>query len=126
MPVHHVESSEKFTEILLNENQSVHDKPFVLVDFYADWCGPCRRIAPQLEKLSGTYGDKVLFLKVNIEECQESADSCKVHALPTFMFFESGRLSSDYQQIVGANIAAVEERLKNLGTKPSDKISDDF
>lgn len=127
MPVQEIESSEQFIDLLRNEN-GTHDKKYVFADFYANWCGPCKRIAPVLEEFSETYGEKILFCKLNIEECEVAASSFKVMALPTFMIWDTGCLDSAYQPIVGANADAIEARLKDLSSdsKVEDKISDDF
>ena len=128
MPVLPVESSEAFATLLANKDGAVHDKQYVFADFYADWCGPCKRIAPRLEEFSETYGDKVLFVKLNIQACEEAAALYSVRALPTFMIFDNGKATSDYQPIMGANADVIEKRLQELTSdqKPSDKISDDF
>eukprot|EP00762_Andalucia_godoyi_P001150 ANDGO_02114.mRNA.1 TPR repeat-containing thioredoxin TTL1 len=64
----------------------------VVVDMYADWCGPCKQIAPYFEKLSTEMGGKVQFLKVNVDHCQGTAAKFKVSSIPTFLFFKGGNL----------------------------------
>lgn len=61
----------------------------VVVDFYADWCGPCKAIAPVLEELSKKY-PMVKFLKVNVDNSQDIAGKCGVSAMPTFLYYKSG------------------------------------
>jgi thioredoxin 1 len=126
MPVVHIESSEQLLSVLSNNDGFVHNFEYVFVDFYADWCGPCKRVAPVLEDMSERYANKILFLKVNIEECMDAANAYQIQSLPTFMIFDNGEIKSSYQPIIGANIAVIEERLKSLVLKPMDKISDDF
>ncbi len=66
----------------------------VVVDFYATWCGPCRVLAPMVEKTAGTYSDKVKFFKVNIDESPGLAQNFQIEAIPTLLFFKDGQLKS--------------------------------
>ena len=61
----------------------------VLVDFYADWCGPCKMAEPVLEELSESYKDKVVFVKVNVDENQV-AGKYGVMSIPTTILFKTG------------------------------------
>ena len=67
------------------------DKP-VLVDFWADWCGPCKQVAPTFEALAEEMGDKVKVVKLNIDDHPLSAGRFGVRGLPTFMIFEGGQV----------------------------------
>lgn len=64
----------------------------VLVDFYADWCGPCRVLAPALEKLAGEFAGQVKIVKVNVDEEPELAGHFRVQSIPTLLAFRDGRL----------------------------------
>jgi thioredoxin 1 len=66
--------------------QTVKDSPFVVVDFWAPWCAPCRSFAPTFEKVSEEYGD-IVFAKVNTEEEQEIAAHFQIRSIPTLMIF---------------------------------------
>ena len=66
------------------------DKP-VLVDFWAEWCGPCRMIAPALEELSNELGDKVSIVKLNIDENPETPGRLGVRGIPTMILFKDGQ-----------------------------------
>ena len=57
----------------------------VVIDFFADWCGPCKKIAPEYEKLSQKYAD-IVFLKIDADESDKLAESFNINALPTFLF----------------------------------------
>jgi len=71
----------------------------VVVDFWAPWCGPCRMVAPELEKLAGRVGDSAKFVKVNIDENQELAVRYGVMSIPTIAKFVEGKMAA---QVVGA------------------------
>ena len=63
----------------------------VMVDFYADWCGPCRLAAPIIDELSGTYEDKVLIGKVDVDANVETAAKFGVQSIPTVIMFKGGK-----------------------------------
>ncbi len=73
------------------------DKP-VLVDFWAPWCGPCRAIGPVIEKLAGSYGDKMEFKKCNVDDNPITPGKFGIKSIPTLIFFKGGKLE---EQIVG-------------------------
>lgn len=68
-----------------NEWKYLGDKP-ALIDFYADWCGPCRMVAPVLEELAAEYEGKVIIYKVNVDREQELAALFGIRSIPTFLF----------------------------------------
>jgi|SRR5579859_2828839 len=61
----------------------------VFVDFYADWCGPCKMTSPIFEQLNKEYGEKVLFVKVNVDQNPVSSADNNVRSIPTFIAFNS-------------------------------------
>jgi thioredoxin 1 len=65
----------------------------VVVDFWAEWCGPCRAIAPVLEELATTMGEKVKIVKLNVDENQETAAKYGIMSIPTLMIFKDGKLA---------------------------------
>ncbi|OCG09929.1 thioredoxin TrxA [Gilliamella apicola] len=67
------------------------EKP-VLVDFWAEWCRPCKAIAPILEEAAQEYGDKVIFAKVNIEENPNIAPKFGIRGIPTLLIFKHGKV----------------------------------
>ncbi|MDR1292957.1 MAG: thioredoxin [Clostridiales Family XIII bacterium] len=62
----------------------------VVVDFYADWCGPCKMMAPTFEETAGEYEGKVAFAKINIDENRDVALSNQVMSIPTMILFKDG------------------------------------
>ena len=71
----------------------------VLVDFWAEWCGPCRQVAPVLEEIAGEYADKLTVAKVNIDENPEIARNYQIMSIPTMSVFSGGEV---VKSIVGA------------------------
>ena len=63
----------------------------VLVDFYADWCGPCKMAAPILEELSELYKEKLLIVKINVDQNQVSAQQYDVMSIPTVLMIKEGK-----------------------------------
>lgn len=63
----------------------------VMVDFYADWCGPCRMAAPIVDELAGVYANKVTIGKLDVDESQETAAKYGVMSIPTVIMFKGGK-----------------------------------
>ncbi|KOU32916.1 thioredoxin [Streptomyces sp. WM6372] len=74
------------------------DKP-VLVDFWAEWCGPCRQIAPSLEAIAAEYGDEIEIVKLNIDQNPDTAAKYGVMSIPTLNVYQGGEV---VKTIVGA------------------------
>ena len=112
-----VTSVEQFDEILNDSGVEKHGKKYVLVDYFALWCRPCLAFAGAFDELSKEYGDNVYFLKVNIDTVEELSVRYQIRSIPTFMFFDVGNLTSEYEVIVGANKDKLVQRLKYFNSK---------
>jgi len=85
-----------------NFSEAINSEMLVVVDFYADWCMPCRYISPILEKLSKEFDGKAKFYKLNVDENQEVALEYGISSIPTVLFFRKGK-------VVGGFIGAMPE-----------------
>ena len=78
-----------------NFNDDVLNSPLpVVVDFHAPWCGPCRRLAPTLEKLSEVFEGQIKFVKINTDDNPELARQYQITSLPTLLLMDAGQISS--------------------------------
>jgi thioredoxin len=77
-----------FEEVIANA-----DVP-VLVDFYADWCGPCKAMAPVIDDVAGQYAGKVLVVKVNTDLAPQTAQAYNIRSIPTLSIFSGGRVTT--------------------------------
>jgi len=91
-------TKENFDEFIKNGD--------AFVDFYADWCGPCRAMSPILDELAKEYGGKVAFGKLNVDEEQGISDKYDIQSIPNMKLFSSGKVKGEF---VGAR---TKDRLK--------------
>ncbi len=94
-----------FKETVLDGNQ------VALVDFWAEWCGPCRMIGPVVEELSHEYEGKVIIGKVNVDDNPETATQFGIRSIPTILFFKNGQLVDKQVGVVPKSV--LESKLKS-------------
>lgn len=80
----HIESEEQYNQ-MLKENQ------FVVADFYADWCSPCKKLAPHVVSLANEFDGKVVFLKINVDNVRSIAAKLRIDSIPRVFFFKDGK-----------------------------------
>jgi thioredoxin 1 len=74
-----------------NFNQTVEKYPLIVVDFWAPWCGPCRMVSPIITQLAIELAGKVVFGKVNVDECPRIASAFGIQSIPTIYIFKNGK-----------------------------------
>jgi thioredoxin 1 len=75
------------------QNEVLSSDTPVLVDFWAEWCGPCKRVAPLLDELASEMDGKVRIAKLNVDENQQIAYQFQVSSIPTFILFKNGQMA---------------------------------
>jgi len=98
-------TDESFKELITG------DKP-VVVDFWAEWCGPCRMIAPIMEELETEYKDRAIIAKMDVDENGEVVEEYGIRNIPTILFFKNGELKDKHVGAAKKNI--LEEKLKAI------------
>jgi thioredoxin 1 len=101
-------TDQNFEQLVANSN-----KP-VIIDFWAEWCGPCRMIAPVVDKLAEVYKDKMIIGKVNVDFNQEISFRFGIQSIPTILFFHNGKV---VDKQVGASPADLERKAAQLATR---------
>lgn len=99
-----METGNSFSDIIKG------DKP-VLVDFYADWCGPCKMMAPILKEVKSRLKEQVTILKVDVDKNQEAANAYQVQGVPTLILFQHGIIK--WRQSGVVNAAQLEQVLRS-------------
>jgi len=96
----------------VNFKEEVLKYAYLLVDFWAPWCGPCRMVSPVIEQLAKDYAGRIVFAKVNVDENQSIVQSFAIQSIPTMIIFKNGKV---FDVITGAlPKAQIENKLKQL------------
>jgi thioredoxin 1 len=85
------------------ETSVVQNEKPAIVDFWAEWCQPCKMLAPTVEEIANEYDDKVLVTKLNVDDNPQTATKFGIRGIPTLLFFKGGQV---VQQIVGVKTKA--------------------
>lgn len=102
----------KYIDLTSENFEATLGEGVALVDFWAPWCGPCRMIAPVIEKLAEDFDGKAKVCKVNTDEEQDIAVKFGIRSIPTIIFFKDGEM---VDQVVGAQSeAALADKLNSL------------
>ena len=94
----------------------------VLVDFYADWCGPCKTLGPILEKIAEEMKDSLVLLKANVDNTPQNAGKFGVEKIPTIVLFKGGKVISGFVGLVPEQ--AIKEWIKNASENPTTNIDE--
>ena len=84
----------------------------VCVDFTATWCGPCKMIGPIFEQIAGETGDKAVFIKVDVDENDETSQACGISCMPTFQFYKAGEKVHEFSGADEAKIKSAVAQYK--------------
>ncbi len=94
------------------EDKVINSDKLVVVDFWAEWCGPCRMITPIIEELSKEYEGRVVIGKVNVDECIEVSSKYGIRSIPTILFIKNGEVVE--KQVGALPKNTLEEKIKSL------------
>lgn len=99
------------TDANFEKETNVPDK-FVLVDFFATWCGPCQVLGPILEKVAEQFKDKIILMKANLDDVPITAQKFGVEKIPTVILFKNGKPINGFVGLVPEN--SIKEWLENI------------
>jgi len=84
-------------------NEIISQEQLILVDFYADWCGPCKTLAPILQEVKAVLKDDVKIIKINVDQHQDLASEFMVRGVPTMLLFKNGQMLWRQSGVLGRN-----------------------
>jgi len=112
MPITEITSVQEFEDILFDKIN--HEKKYIFCDFFASWCGPCKRIFPTIKEYSEEYNQNVYYIKINVDDLPSISQEYNVRQLPTFAILETGERKTNHQFIIGTNKDKIKQKLKSL------------
>ena len=101
----------EITELQANEWISSNEMP-IIIDFFADWCSPCKAISPFIEKLTNKYKDKALIGKLNVDDCTEITSTFTIRNIPTLLFIKNGEVVD--RHVGGINENELNKKFENF------------
>jgi thioredoxin 1 len=127
MPTKHLTKQDFIDEVFDFENNQewkYKGKRPAIIDFYADWCGPCKSVAPTLEQLSDEYADKVEIYKIDTDQEAELSALFGIQSIPTFLFIPVDGAPMLQRGAVAKNVfkQVIEERLLKEASQPESNI----
>lgn len=84
-------------------NEIISQEQLTLVDFYADWCGPCKTLAPILQEVKAVLKDEIKIIKINVDQHQDLAAEFMVRGVPTMLLFKNGQMLWRQSGVLGRN-----------------------
>ena len=93
-----------------NINEIIQSGKPVVVDFWAEWCGPCKMVSPIISQLAEEYDGRMVVGKCNVEECEEIAAEYGIRNIPTILFFKNGQLADKF--VGAASKAKLQEKFE--------------
>lgn len=101
-------------ETKLSFKDLINSETPVLVDFYADWCGPCRMMPPILDKVKKSFGDGLTIVKIDVDRNQQAAAAYGIRSIPTLILFQNGEIK--WQQAGVPQAAQLEQVIRENAT----------
>lgn len=84
------------------------EQRLVVLDFFAEWCGPCKRISPEISKLQSTYFDCMVVQKIDVDQCDDVASHYKITSMPTFLFIKNNTV---LDTVIGAKLELIHQKI---------------
>ena len=119
--VREIQSKQEFDTLLAQE---AGDK-LVVVDFTATWCGPCRAIAPEFERLANKYSESCVLIKVDVDKCSDVARAAGISAMPTFQFYKRGQKMDGFRGAAATKLEQFIQKYSLADAEPNPTPEDE-